>query len=167
MTTIEISSSQKALVQALVESKDHKHAQMVHAAGALSQFHHAITHNATFRQLRRAADQIGLKWEGTSNSDFKIILAIDLMMNPVYNPGGQQDCKLQQAFAKAFNDMGTTNQVIADPRFFRVTMEVENRYSSMVTARHELFLVDCSIDYFMRMVEKAVIQKNGWTKVLG
>lgn len=88
-------------------------------------------------------------------------------MAPVYNPDGQNDCKLQQAFAKTFHDIGTTNRVIADPRFFRVTMEVENRYSSMATARHKLFLVDCSIDYFMRMVEKAVIQKNGWAKVLG
>ena len=167
MTTIAISSSQKALVQALVESQDHRHAQMVHSVEAISQFRQAITRNATFRQLRRTADQLGLKWEGTSNSNFKIILAIDLMMNPVYNPDGQQGCKLQQAFAKAFTNMGTTNHVIADQRFFRVTTEVENRYSAMASARHELFFVDCSIDYFMHMVEKAVIQKNGWAKVLG
>ena len=166
MTTIAISSSQKALVEALIESQDFAHSQLISCANILA-FHRSVGPDTTFRQLRRTADQLGLKWEGTSKYNFKIILTIDLMMIPVYNPDGQQGCKLQQAFVKAFNDMGTTNQVIADPRFFRVTMEVENRYSSMATARHELFLVERVIEKFMRMVEKAVIQKNGWAKVLG
>lgn len=121
-----------------------------------------FTKDASFRDMRRAADRIGLSWEGTSNSNFRVRLTFAATDTPVYLPNGEVPESIQEAFSKV---MGSANEqcygeLVYDSRFLRASLWVDR--VSTWHLRYDVQCIEKAMVNYQKLVHRAVIRKQGW-----
>ena len=118
--------------------------------------------DASFRDMRRAAGRLGLAWEGTTNSNFRVKLTFSATNSPVYLPNGEVPDSIQEAFSKIFASVQDKaySVVKVDTRCLRVSMWI-NR-DSLWNAQWDISRIRIAMGMFQTLVRRAVIGKQGW-----
>lgn len=117
---------------------------------------------ASFRDMRRAADRLGLIWEGTSNSNFRIKLVFSATNSPVYLPNGEVPASIQAAFAAIIGEANEKcySGVTCDSRFLRASRWVDR--NAIWNLRHDIQCIENAMVKYQALVRRAVIGKQGW-----
>lgn len=118
--------------------------------------------DASFRDMHRSADRLGLTWEGTTNSNFRVKLTFSATNSPVYLPNGEVPDSIQEVFSKIFSSVqdNAYNKVTVDSRCLRVSVLIDR--DSVWNAQWDISRIRIAMGMFQTLVRRAVIGKQGW-----